>query len=343
MLSIRARAFRALVRRGTDSALHLPLDKRREQMDRLAAMARLPKGTRVVPVAAPGLRGEWVRVPQSRADRVILYLHGGAFCMGSPASHRNLVAWLCESARARALSLDYPLAPEHPFPAALDRTVAAYRFLRDTGAAPDRIALAGDSAGANLVLAALLTLRDAGDPLPAAAVCISPPTDLTGGSPSLVSRARLDPMVKLESVGPLCLAYAGGASPDDPRLSPLAADLTGLPPLLIHVGSDEILFDDSLRFARKAREAGVDVRLEVGEELWHVWHAAVPYVPESTRAVQRIGRFLRERLPDSQVSRATVTGVIPPSGSPSQGCGRAAPTASWEGGAGRGRQGGGES
>jgi epsilon-lactone hydrolase len=329
MLSVRARAFRALVRRGADSARNLSLDQRREQMDRLGAMARLPKGTRVSPVDAPGLSGEWVRVPHSRADRVILYLHGGAFCMGSPASHRNLVAWLCASAGARALSLDYPLAPEHPFPAALDHTIAAYRFLRTTGVAPDRIAFGGDSAGANLVLAALLMLRDAGEPLPAAAACISPPTDLTGGSPSLVSRAHLDPMVRLESVGPLCRAYAGGTRADDPRLSPLAADLKGLPPLLIHVGSNEILFDDSLRFARKAREAGVDVRLEVGEELWHVWHAAVPYVPESTRAVQRIGRFLSD--------------LIPPGDSPCQGCGRADPTASREDGAGRGRQGGGES
>jgi monoterpene epsilon-lactone hydrolase len=298
MLSIRARAFRALVRRGTRSSRKLSLEQKRRQMDRLATLARLPKGTEVVPLDAPGLRGEWVRVPQSRADRVVLYHHGGAFCMGSPASHRNLVAWICQSAGARALSLDYPLAPEHPFPAALEHTRAVYRYLRARGVSPQRIVFAGDSAGGNLVLASLLMLRDAGEPLPAAAVCLSPPTDLTGGSPSLVSRARLDPMVELESVGPLCRAYIGGARADDPLVSPLAADLHGLPPLLIQVGSHEILFDDSLRFARKAARAGVDVLLEVGHQLWHVWHAAAPYVPESMSAIQRIGEFVRRQLPD---------------------------------------------
>ena len=299
MLSIRARAFRVLVRQGTRSTRKLSLEQRRAQMDRLAAMARLPKGTVISSLDAPGLSGEWVRVPQSRADRVILYLHGGAFCMGSPASHRNLVAWICARAEARALSLAYPLAPEHPFPAALEHTAAAYRSLRARGVAPERIVFAGDSAGANLVLASLLMLRDDGEPLPAAAVCISPPTDLTGGSPSLVSRARLDPMVRLESVGPLCTAYVGAARPDDPLVSPLAADLRGLPPLLIHVGTHEILFDDSMRFTRKAAAAGVDVRLEIGEELWHVWHAAAPYVPESMRAIQHVGEFLRRQVPDA--------------------------------------------
>ena len=299
MLSIRARAFRALVRQGNRSTRKLSLEQRREQMDRLAAIARLPKGTVISPLDAPGLSGEWVRVPQSRADRVILYLHGGAFCMGSPTSHRNLVAWMCASAGARALSLAYPLAPEHPFPAALEHTRAAYRYLRSRGVAPQRIAFAGDSAGGNLVLASLVMLRDAGETLPAAAVCISPPTDLTGASESLVSRAHLDPMVKLESVAPLCTAYVGDARPDDPLVSPLAADLRGLPPLLIHVGSHEILFDDSMRFARKAIEAGVDVRLEIGKELWHVWHAAAPYVPESTKAIRRIGEFLRRQVPDA--------------------------------------------
>ncbi len=229
---------------------------------------------------------------------MVLYLHGGAFCVGSSLSHRTLVAHICASGQARALSLDYALAPEHPFPAALEDAVAAYRFLRAEGLAPSRVAFAGDSAGANLILAALVVLRDAGEPLPAAAVCISPPTDFTGASVSLVSRAHLDPVVTLESVIPLCLAYAGGVPREDPRISPLFANLGGLPPLLIHVGSHEVLRDDAVRFARKAIEAGVDVRLEEGDQLWHVWHAAAPYVPESTHAIRRIGRFLRERIPD---------------------------------------------
>jgi epsilon-lactone hydrolase len=298
MLSIRARAFRVLIRRGSKAGLRLSIEQRRERIDRLAARSSLPRGTVVLPFESQGLRGEWVRAPKSREDRVILYLHGGAFCVGSSLSHRNLVARLCVEAQARALSLDYALAPEHPFPAALEDTLAAYHFLLAGGLVPERIAFAGDSAGANLVLAALLMLRDSGEPLPAAAVCLSPPTDLTGASGSLVSRAHLDPMVILESVVPLCRAYAGSVAPDDPRVSPLFANLAGLPPILIHVGSHEVLYDDSIRFAQKAREAGVDVRLEVGDQLWHVWHAAVPYVPESSRAIARIGRFLQERIPE---------------------------------------------
>ncbi len=251
----------------------------------------------VTPLALPGVRGEWVSHPRSAADRVVLYVHGGAFCMGSPMSHRKLVAHICAQGEARALSLDYRLAPEHPFPAALEDTLAAWRYLRGSGLAPSRIAFAGDSAGGNIVLVALIVLRDAGEPLPAAAVCLSPPTDLTGGSASLVSRAQMDPLIRLESVIPLLRAYVGRTLPSDPRVSPLLADLRGLPPLLIHVGSREVLYDDSIRFAEKAREAGVDVRLEVGTDLWHVWHATVPYVPEAKSAVVGIGQFLRERIP----------------------------------------------
>jgi len=298
MVSVRARAMRFLIRSSFRPVRRLPLERRRARIERLSGRAKLPRGTMVSPFQVPGLRGEWVRMPGSREDRLILYLHGGAFCMGSPASHRNLVAHMCTHGEALALSLDYRLAPEHPFPAAIEDALEAYRYLRRSGVAPARIAFAGDSAGANIALAALITLRDAGEPLPAAAVCISPPTDLTGASESLLSRARLDPLLRIETVIPLCRAYVGGSRPEDPLVSPLHADLRGMPPLLIHVGSCEILHDDAVRFAEKAKEAGVDVVLEVWDQLWHVWHAAVPHVPEATEAIRRIGRFLRERIPD---------------------------------------------
>ncbi len=299
MVSIRARAFRALVRAGSHPGRELSLEERRERVDRLAGRLRPPRGTVVTPLEAEGVLGEWVETPGAREDRVVLYLHGGAFCLGSPLSHRNLVAHISAWGAARTLSLDYRLAPEHPFPAALDDARAAFRWLQSQGIASKRIAFAGDSAGANIVLATVLQLRDAGEALPAALVCISPPTDLTGGSESLVSRAHLDPLVNLEQVAPLCRAYARDMDPRDPRISPLRADLRGLPPLLIHVGTHEILHDDSVRFARKAREAGVEVTLEVWEQLWHVFHAAVPYVPESTKAIRGIGQFLRARIPDA--------------------------------------------
>ncbi len=176
--------------------------------------------------------------------------------------------------------------------------MGAYRYLRGSGIAPERIAFAGDSAGGNIVLASLIMLRDAGEPLPAAAVCLSPPTDFTAASESLTNRARLDPLLRLETLIPMLRAYVGSAQPSNPLLSPLLGDLRGLPPLLIQVGSREILHDDSLRFALKAKEAKVDVTLEVGKDLWHVWHAAAPFVPEAKTAVARIGRFLRERIPD---------------------------------------------
>jgi epsilon-lactone hydrolase len=297
-VSVRALLVRSLLPSMAGSIRSRPLGEKRARMDRLSARSRLPGGTTVAPLLTPHVRGEWVRVPSSREDRVILYLHGGAFSLGSPATHRAMVARICAESAARAFSLDYRLAPEHPFPAAVEDAVAAYRYLRDRGVAPTRTAFAGDSAGANLVLAALLALRDAGEPLPAAAVCISPPTDLTGGSESLATNAKLDPLVSVESVAPLLRGYVGAVPPDNPGVSPLLADLRGLPPLLLHVGSREILYDDSLRFARKAREAGVEVRLEVGAGLWHVWHATAPFVPEAGAAIRSIGRFLGERVPD---------------------------------------------
>jgi monoterpene epsilon-lactone hydrolase len=297
MIGLRARAIRALIRSGVKSVRELPLAVRRARVESLVSRTLPPIGTAVTPVTAGGVRGEWVRSRTSVEDRTLLYLHGGAFCLGSPATHRNLVARICLYGRARAFSLEYRLAPEHPFPAALEDALAAWQFLRASGAAASRIALVGDSAGANIALAALLSLRDAGETLPAAVVCISAPTDFTAGSESLTSRAELDPMLRLDAIIPLCRAYTGDTRPDDPRVSPLLADLHGLPPLLLHVGSDEILHDDSVRFAAKARAAGVEVTLEIGEGLWHVWHAAAPWVPEATAALRRIGSYLRERMP----------------------------------------------
>ncbi len=298
MVSMRARAVRALIRLNVRTGRPLSLEQRRARIEKRTSAVRLPEGTTVEQLETPGVRGEWVSVPGSRADRVILYLHGGAFCMGSPASHRNLVARICATARGRCLSLDYRLAPEHPFPAAVEDALAAWRFLRAAGIRPQRAAFAGDSAGANIVLSILLTLRDAGEPLPAAAVCISPPADLTGASVSLRTRAWLDPMITVQSVEPFLRAYVGKVDPADPRVSPLLGNLRGLPPLLIHVGTREILHDDSLRLASKARAAGVDARLEIGKGLWHVWHAAAPLVPEASEAIRGIGAFLRERIPD---------------------------------------------
>lgn len=250
-------------------------------------------GTVVEKVTAGAAPGEWIMTPGADAEKVILFLHGGGYCLGSCDSHRGLASLLSSAAGMRALMIDYRLAPEHPFPAGLEDAVAAYRWLLQRGVDPERIAVAGDSAGGGLTLATLLSLRDAGDPLPAGAVLLSPWTDLALTGESFVTRAELDPMLGKAGMVSTARWYIGDMDPRTPLVSPLYAELRGLPPLLVHVGDHEVLLDDAVRLATRARAAGVDVTLEVWEGMWHVFHATAPRVPEAQRAVERIGEFLR--------------------------------------------------
>jgi acetyl esterase/lipase len=197
------------------------------------------------------------------------------------------------------LSVDYRLAPEHPFPAAVNDAITAYRWLLADGTDPAIIALAGDSAGGGLALAALVALRDAGDPMPAAAAVISPWTDLALTGDSLRTRAAVDVMIKPAGMRETAEAYLNGQDPRHPHASPLYADLRGLPPTLIHVGDAEVILDDSTRFAGNARAAGVDVTLEVWDEMPHVWHAFAGLLPEADQAIGRMGTWLREHVPAS--------------------------------------------
>jgi acetyl esterase/lipase len=248
------------------------------------------------PSSLGGVAVEWTSVRGSSADRAVLYFHGGAYCLGSVATHRALVGNLARATAARFASLEYRLAPENPFPAAVDDAVAAYRALLAAGTPHTRIALAGDSAGGGLAAATLLALRDAGTPLPACAVCISPWLDLSCSSESMHTRAEQDPMIVPAQLRSLGECYLAGASPREPLASPLFADLHALPPILLHVGTAETLLDDSTRFAARARAAGVDVSLEVWEEMIHVWHTFSPLLPEADRAIAGIGGYLRSRL-----------------------------------------------
>jgi acetyl esterase/lipase len=227
----------------------------------------------------------------------VLYLHGGGYCLGSLASHRALVARLSAEAKARVLSVDYRLAPEHPYPAAVDDAVAAYRWLLSEGVAADRIAIAGDSAGGGLTLATLLALKDAGDALPAAAVPLSPWTDLEGTGESVRTRAAVDLMIQADRLKESADLYANGVDLREPRLSPLHGDYTGLPPLLIQVGDAEVLLDDATRVAAIATGAGVDVTLEVWDEMPHVFQAFIGILPEADKAVARIGEWVRQQVP----------------------------------------------
>jgi acetyl esterase/lipase len=213
-------------------------------------------------------------------------------------SHRALVARVAAASGARGLNVDYRLAPEHPFPAAVDDAVAAYRWLLEGGLDPARIVVAGDSAGGGLTVSTLLALRDAGDPLPAGGVCISPWTDLACTGESITSRAEHDPMVQGPGLLDMAAAYLAGHDPRAPLASPLYAELHDLPPLLIHVGSAETLLDDATRLADRARDAGTAVELDVWDDMVHVWHAFAPLLPEADEAIGRIGAWVRGRMGD---------------------------------------------
>lgn len=260
----------------------------------MARFFRLPKGMQYQPVDANGVPGIWF-LPDEAEDGVMLYLHGGAYALGSVNAHREFLSRLTTAIGKRILAIDYRLAPEHPYPAAVEDAVTAYRWLLEQGIAPAQIVIAGDSAGGGLTLAALLALRDDGQPLPAGGVCISPWTDLalTGGS--MREKADAELVLDRESLAMFAALYAGDQPLTNPLISPLYADLTGLPPLLVQVGTDEILLDDSLRFAQKAEAAGVEVELTVWDGMFHVFHM-FPFFAETREAVEEIARFLRERL-----------------------------------------------
>jgi len=269
--------------------------ERRAQYERAEKVFPTPADVKVERVSAPSAPAEWLRPPSAEPGRVVLYLHGGGYVIGSPRSHRHLAAAIASASHASALLLDYRLAPEHPYPAAVDDATAAYRWLLDQAIAPERIVIAGDSAGGGLTVATLLALREARVPLPAGAVCISPWVDLTCGGASYATKADADPIVRRAGVEQMAQAYLGATPPRTPLASPLFADLRGLPPLLIHVGSDEVLLDDAVQLAERARAAGVDTSIEVYERMIHVWHWFLPMLDEAQTAVDAIGRFVRSR------------------------------------------------
>lgn len=272
-----------------------PLEQRRALMESFSQPP--PEGVAVTSIVVDGVPAEWVVAAGVDVDRVILYVHGGGYYMGSLGTHRVLCSRLSAAASARVLSVDYRLAPEHPYPAAVEDAVAAYRWLLADGIGPDRIAIAGDSAGGGLTLATLLALKQQGIPLPAAAVPISPWTDLELTGASIQTRADVDQMIDAENLKEGAEWYAAGHDLRDPLLSPVHGDFAGLPPMLLHVGDMEMLLDDSVRVAERAKAAGVDVTLEVWDEMPHVWHAFTGLLPEADQAIDVIGAFVRKQIP----------------------------------------------
>jgi epsilon-lactone hydrolase len=253
----------------------------------------LPLPVKITPVNAGGVPGEWVQTWRNPPTRVVLYLHGGGYIAGSPRTHRLLTAEIARRAATRLLVIDYRLAPEHPFPAALVDAQQAYRWLLAQGLPAQRIVVAGDSAGGGLAVALLLALREAGLPLPGGAICLSPWFDLAVAGDTIERNAQTDYLNSAVLRGAAHF-YLAGVDPHTPLASPLYADLHGLPPMLVQAGSAEVLLDDAQRFVAQAQQAGVDVRLEIGEQMIHVWQFFHLIAPQARQALRSIGQFIQE-------------------------------------------------
>jgi epsilon-lactone hydrolase len=271
--------------------------ERRKRLDEVGAVWPVANDVEFTAVDVNGVPGEFSMVPGSDPSRVLMFFHGGGYCSGSIQSHRRLVTEAGRAARMHTLAVAYRLAPEHPFPAAYDDALTAWRFLRNRGVAAGDIAIGGDSAGAGLTLALIIRLRDAHEELPACAWLISPWTDLTMSGSTIVSKAAVDPLIHNEYLDELADAYVPhGMDWKDPRVSPLYADLRDFPPMLIQVGSDETLLDDATRLAARAGAANVAVTLEIWPHMIHAWPLWNAHLKDGRRALANAGAFMRAHL-----------------------------------------------
>lgn len=267
-------------------------EQRRQRIEEVGSVWPPAKDIVLQPVIANGVAAEWSIAPGSDPARVLMYFHGGGYCSGSILSHRRLVTEAGRATHMRTLAVDYRRAPEHPFPAALDDALAAWRFLLHQGYEPGRILIGGDSAGGGLSLALMIRLRELGEPLPAGAWLLSPWTDLTMSGTTLATRDAVDPLIHKGYLEELAAAYVPQTlARNDPRVSPLFADLRGLPPLLVQVGSAETLLADSTRLALAAGEADVPVTLEVWPNMIHAWPLWNAGLEAGRRALASLGRF----------------------------------------------------
>ncbi len=282
-----------------------PVSVLRANMDDLTRrMPKPPPGVTVTPTNAGGVPAEWVAAPGADERRVILHFHGGGYASGSPASARDLVWRLSEAARCRVLAVDYRLAPEHPFPAAIEDAASAYRHLLSDGFAPASIAFSGDSAGGGLALGSLVKLRDDGAPMPAAACAFSPWTDLAMTGGTVTTNRDADPMVLAEALPQTAAWYLGSTPATSPYASPLYADVRGLPPTLLHAGSTEVLLDDSRRLAENMKSAEVDVALRIWPDMPHVFQGCAAFLPEARAAIAEVGQFLDARMLRAEQTKA---------------------------------------
>lgn len=297
-------AMRRLKNRATNLIDDIP--RLRLEKEAILGKLFLPSGLSYKRFTLGQMEAEWI-VPSRRhhREKVILYLHGGGYAIGSIKSYRSLIAKIAKTTGIRTLAINYRLAPEHPFPAALDDAVEAYRFLLEEELfQPEDIIIAGDSAGGGLSVSTLLALRDSGLPQPLAAVLLSPWTDLAATGRSYKLRADQDPILPACKIKIFGTNYAGAHPVKSPLISPLYGNLEGLAPMLIQVGTEEIVFDDSTRLAKKAKEAGTSVKLEVWDKMPHVWHFSWHVLPEARRAIDGIASWLKHRIHEHDLAKA---------------------------------------
>jgi len=272
------------------------IEELRQMYDGLGGQFPTAADVTITQETVNGVPGEWTSTPSASKDKVVLYLHGGGYVIGSILSHRHLASEIGRAAGALSLAIDYRLAPEHPFPAAVDDALAAYRYLLDKGFKPSNIAISGDSAGGGLTVATLLAIKDAGLPQPSCGFAISPWVDLEAVGGSMTSKSEADPMVQFEALVAWAGLYLNGKDARTPLAAPLYGDLTGIAPLLIHVGSSETLLDDSVRLAGVAGHAEVPVTLEIWPEMIHVWHFMHPILTDARTALAGAGAYIRAKM-----------------------------------------------
>ena len=296
-------SIRAKIMRSTSSSFlkrfnirEADLPKIRRRISRISSVQVPAFGVRVEADRINGLDVEWLTPKDHVEGKLLLYLHGGGYVVGGCDMHRQMVSHIARAGHIRALLPEYRLAPEHKFPAAIDDAVAIYRSLLDMGIHPEDIIFAGDSAGGGLAVATLLSLRDAGERLPAAAVLLSPFLDVTGSGASMRTRAVQDPWFKAEDLPIVAAHYCEPHQQRFPLVSPVFADVEGLPPMLIQVGDDEILLSDSERLADACVAAGIEVELQVWPEMWHVFQMFAAKMPESRAAIKKMGAYIQSKF-----------------------------------------------
>lgn len=294
MASIASKLIKKLIRYQMAGWSEGSIEQQRVRQEKTIRSIRLPKEIQVKSISIEGIEAEWVQTADSHRG-VILYLHGGAYALGSIAIHRDFIARLAIATQMRCLAVNYRLAPENSFPAALEDVTRAFHWLLDQRHAAAKIMIAGDSAGGGLALATILSLRDAEEDLPAGVICISPWVDLAMTGTSIYDKAEFDPILNAASLKTYASYYAGENSLTNPLISPLYADLTGLPPILIQVGSDEILLSDATRFTEKARKSSAEVTLEIWDEMFHVFQL-ISFLPETRKALAQIARFVVQNI-----------------------------------------------